>query len=534
MHGDCLDKMRELPSNHIDSIVTDPPYGLAFMGKKWDYDVPTIELWNEVLRVLKPGGHLLSFGGTRTYHRMVVNIEDAGFEIRDQLQWLYGSGFPKSHNVSKGIDKKFGAKREIVGIKQFERSPCRSDGSVGGNAPNAVGGKQKNKNDLKMQITAPSTDLAKQWDGYGTALKPSNEPIVLARKPLSEKTIVDNVLKWGTGALNIDGCRIGTEIRNSANMSSLGCMHDDNWVSKKSIAKTVQGRWPANTLFDHAAAQMLDEQSGILKSGEVKQGRSKGTNFAQSHAKKISQYSSPSSKGGASRFFFNCFSTESEVLNHECENTSARTVALFLKTIHQTIDSIAQPTVDIVLNAKFAQHVRCAGIQCDSCTTSIAADIVKMQTLNFGKVLSPILDCITDCKNSILHQNLASLAELKEDTDTTEIIQSLSKLFGSVLLVTDANIKRADLRNVRDQCRFLYQAKASKSERGGSTHPTMKPIKLMQYLCRLITPPNGIILDPFMGSGTTGLAALNESFDFIGIEKDNDYYDIAVKRISAN
>ena len=203
IHGDCLEVLMTLEDNSIDSIVTDPPYELGFMGKSWDSTgiAYNVELWKECLRVLKPGGHLLAFGGTRTYHRMACAIEDAGFEIRDCIQWLYGSGFPKSLDVSKAIDKKLGAERKTVGLK-----PYTNDGSIRGNSYNK-GGYER----VQLPITAPATPEAKQWEGWGTALKPANEPIVLARKPLSEKTIAENVMKWGTGGLNIEGCRIPTE-----------------------------------------------------------------------------------------------------------------------------------------------------------------------------------------------------------------------------------------------------------------------------------------------------------------------------------
>ena len=161
LKGNNIELLKSLEDNSVDSIVTDPPYGLSFMNKKWDYDVPSVEFWKEVYRVLKPGGHILSFGGTRTYHRMVVNIEDAGFEIRDQIMWLYGSGFPKSHNIGKAYDK-------------------------------------------KIEITKGQSE----WEGWGTGMKPANEPIVLARKPF-KGTVVDNVIEWGTGGINIDGCRVG-------------------------------------------------------------------------------------------------------------------------------------------------------------------------------------------------------------------------------------------------------------------------------------------------------------------------------------
>ncbi|HHW90957.1 MAG TPA: site-specific DNA-methyltransferase, partial [Clostridiales bacterium] len=198
---DCLEGMKLLDDNSVDSIVTDPPYELGFMGKKWDSTgvAYNVELWKECLRVLKPGGHLLAFGGTRTYHRMTCAIEDAGFEIRDCIQWLYGSGFPKSHDISKAIDKKLGAERKVIARKK----KLQSYGYEGNN----VYGGDVDRGGIQ-EITAPATPEAQEWEGWGTHLKPANEPIVLARKPISEKTIADNVLKWGTGGINIDDCRI--------------------------------------------------------------------------------------------------------------------------------------------------------------------------------------------------------------------------------------------------------------------------------------------------------------------------------------
>ena len=201
-HGDCLEVMAKLPESCIDSIVTDPPYGLSFMGKNWDHGVPGVEFWEQALRVIKPGGHMLAFGGTRTHHRLMVAIEDAGWEIRDCLMWVYGSGFPKSLNVGKAIDREAGAEREVIGRNSTSRG-------IKPGAHNYVGAGVWCK--AGHDITAPSTDAAKQWEGWGTALKPAWEPIVLCRKPISESTIAKNVVKWGTGALNIDGCRVGGE-----------------------------------------------------------------------------------------------------------------------------------------------------------------------------------------------------------------------------------------------------------------------------------------------------------------------------------
>ena len=365
--GDCLEKMKELSDNSIDSIVTDPPYGLSFMGKKWDYDVPGVDIWKECLRVLKPGGHLLSFGGTRTYHRMVVNIEDAGFEIRDQIQWLYGSGFPKSHNIKEG------------GFK-----------------------------------------------GWGTALKPANEPICVARKPLEKGlTVAENVLKWSTGAINIDGNRIpvsdtdpnhrrngsiNLEDGGKTSMFSMGGRNPKNNGNTLSFS----GRWPANIILDETAAEMLDEKSGVLKSGELKGYKSKesqntcmsGKNYEREHTK------STKSEGGASRFFY---------------------------------------------VAKASKRERNIGLE----------------------------------------------DQIKEKQGARPNSKDISEKFPD-----------HDHRST-----------------GGNNHPTVKPIKLMEYLIKLVTPFKGIVFDPFMGSGSTGVASKNLGFEFIGIEMNNEYFEIAKKRI---
>jgi DNA modification methylase len=395
MLGDNIESLKKLPANSIDSVVTDPPYGLSFMGKKWDYDVPSVDFWKEVYRVLKPGGHVLSFGGTRTYHRMVVNIEDAGFEIRDQIMWIYGSGFPKSLNVGKAVDKLNGNEREVIG-KRWELS---RDG---------VKRNPKNHNDEETQtiknMAVPSWNIdvtkgTSEWEGFGTALKPANEPICLARKPLSEKSVAENVLKWRTGGINVDGCRvettdslIGGGYTGNNNMVTANYALKDgrktpptNKLTKDDFIQP-EGRFPANIIFDEEAAEMLDEQSGQSRSSDSKwNGNGKELTHEWGY-KKYKRETGYTDKGGASRFF--------------------------------------------------------------------------------------------------------------------------------------------------------YQAKVSKAERNmgleegnKSTHPTVKPINLMTYLCRLITPPNGIILDTFMGSGSTGIAAQLEGFRFVGMEMDEDYFKIAEARI---
>ena len=302
-HGNCLDILRTMPDVSVDAVVTDPPYGLSFMGKKWDYDVPSVEIWEQCLRVLKPGGYLLAFAGTRTQHRMAVRIEDAGFEIRDMIAWMYGSGFPKSLNVSKGFDRQAGIlKPEFKGF--------------------TVAGSSHNPNISKTIPTkgyvppAPVTDEAKQWQGWGTALKPAMEPVTMARKPF-KSTVADNVQTYGTGAINIDGCRIGE-------------------------------RWPANILHD----------------------------------------------------------------------------------------------------------------------------------------------------------------------DSTDVVRGMG-----------------------EDARFFYCSKSTNEDRNDgcndNCHPTVKPTDLMRYLCRMVTPPGGIVLDPFTGSGSTGRGAVLEGFRFIGCEMDADYIKIAKARILA-
>ena len=240
IQGDCLEILKTLPDNSVDSCVTDPPYGLKFMGKKWDYNVPTVEQWEEVYRVMKPGAFLLSFGGTRTYHRMVVNIEDAGFEIRDQIQWLYGSGFPKSLDVGKAVDKLQGNEREVL----RESTPPPENfkkGTFDNRGPNSFG-------------NGEVTEGNSEYEGYGTALKPANEPICLARKPLSEKTVAANVLRWGCGGLNIDASRIGTEERINARQpiyhGNTGTFSAQGEIPTR-VDKTVTGRFPANVILTY-------------------------------------------------------------------------------------------------------------------------------------------------------------------------------------------------------------------------------------------------------------------------------------------
>ena len=322
--GDNLELLKQLEPNSIHSCVSDFPYNLGFMGKKWDtitnyYDWCKLRA-EGIYKALKPGGYCLIFGGTRTHHRLVCAFEDAGFEIRDEIQWIYGSGFPKSMDISKAIDKKAGAEREIVGIKpgheEFANRKSKGDtvfkgGMEGFDRPWLH---DEEKRQMYHMQTAPSTDEAKQWDGWGTALKPAHEPIMVARKPLSEKTVIDNVLKWDVGGINIndsriefsenDDPRIGKNYKHNAKAGLENGSHKDNASGQEQLLHNPQGRFPANIIFDEEAGQLLDEQSGTLKSGKNatrKNPDAKGYHGNWGTGQEMTTYGD---SGGASRFFY--------------------------------------------------------------------------------------------------------------------------------------------------------------------------------------------------------------------------------------
>ena len=402
LHGDCLEKLKVLKDNSIDSIVTDPPYGLSFMNKKWDYDVPSTDIWVECLRVLKPGGHLLSFSGSRTYHRMAVRIEDAGFEVRDQIMWVYGSGFPKSHNIGKAVDKLQGNEREVVGDKPYKSGNLKTE--------NILGGDYSMDNRVQLQETKGTSE----WEGWGTALKPSHEPIVLARKPLSEKTVAENVLRWGTGGINIDESRIATDDNTSRKVTDN--KNQIEIISSKKVGSVtddwMMGRWPANIIFDEEAGQVLDQQSGI-STGKVGMTQQSSPNkiygeFKSTGDTKVND--GKTDKGGASRFYY--------------------------------------------------------------CPKASKKDRDEGLDLHDDKTL-----------------NRVNSGGLENDPKWGPIVRK-------------------------------------------NNHPTVKPTALMLYLIKLVTPVNGTVLDCFLGSGSTGKAAIRGGFNFVGIEREKEYIDIAEARIN--
>lgn len=373
--GDCLDKLADIDADSLDSCVTDPPYGLNFMGKHWDHGVPGVDYWRAVFRVLKPGAHLLAFGGTVTYHRLVCAIEDAGFEIRDMVQWLYGSGMPKGINVSKAIDAHLGAERVYVGEGPFASRKPRP--YQGGSALNI------SVNDPRQghPITRPGSPEAQAWDGWHTALKPACEPIVLARKPLSEDTVAANVLRWGVGALNVGACRVAGTVTSNPLVRNARGFESDGLVQGRieDASVTSDGRWPANVIHD-GSPEVTDA--------------------------------------------FPDTGPSSDRPRHNNE-----------------------------------------------------------------------------------HKSVAKGRDLPHTT------QGHADDGGSV-------------------ARYFYSAKADDDDRLGSDHPTVKPVDLMQYLCRLVTPPGGLILDSFAGTGSTGEAAWREGFRCILIEREPAYQDHIRQRMA--
>ena len=476
--GDCRDRLKELPDNSIDSIVTDPPYELGFMGKSWDasgvaYDVT---VWQECLRVLKPGGHMLAFSGSRTYHRMACAIEDAGFQIRDQIMWVYGSGFPKSLNISKAIDKQNGRRfedryalgrhirerRELLGISRatvnswfgyvdgcehWERQdphgarvPTMTDWLL---LQDRLGlsndwhelitrieaerkiiaqrkahqwlfnpGEENIFVEKQLDITTPALAEAKEWDGWGTALKPAHEPIVLARKPI-EGTVANNVLTYGVGGINIDGCRVGDQVRpvmvRTETVVAASSMAGVSTGATSSGDMTSLGRFPAN--FIHDGSDEVLELFPDTKGGTWN--TTKGARHFNNDGEPTGYATSKSdgSTGSAARFFY-------------CAKASK-------KDRNEGLDGFAE--------------------------------------------------------------------------------------------------KRPDERSQTGMGTFDEKGVAKQANH----HPTVKPTELMRYLCRLIIPPNGTVLDPFTGSGSTGKASVLEGFSFIGVEQSEEYIAIAEARIQS-
>lgn len=493
-HGDCVEVLKGFTDCSFDSVVTDPPYGLEFMGKEWDsfgrtreyepregyadkgilphygrggrsQDVDRFkrranqefqnwcEEWAvECFRVLKPGGHLLAFGGTRTYHRMACGIEDAGFEVRDSLHWIYGSGFPKSLDISKAIDKAAGVEREIIGNGAPRSSLYEHSGT--GRAQDAT------KFANEYAITAPATDVAKQWEGWGTALKPAHEPIVVARKPLAEKTVAANVLKYGTGGINIDACRVVRDADDHSGWSASGSKASDNdSMSGPNYARDPKpdagGRWPPNVLLTHS---------------------------------------------------------------EECKPIGTRQVRNQSGSVSG--DELSKPTKDC-----YGEYDR----------------VPFMAYGDHGLESVEAWECVPGCPVKEIDRQSGTRKSAypgRPDQATAYAGTSVNGDGATYLSDKDAGLSYSDVGGAsRFFSCFKYQAKAPKSQRptvdGVAAHPTVKPIELMQWLVRLVTPSGGIVLDPFAGTGTTGEACLEEGFKCVLIEKDEGYLKLIQARLDA-
>lgn len=560
INDDCVDALKQFPDDHFESLVTDPPAGIAFMNKEWDKDKGGRDQWidwlekvmRECHRVLKPGAHGFVWALPRTSHWTAMALENAGFEVRDVVTHLFGSGFPKSHDISKALDKKAGVEREIIGVNPSSRPNSKTKGGRGFDA--ALGGETAGVQNL----TVPATPEAKQWYGWGTALKPASEHWILIRKPF-KGTVAENVMRYSTGAINIDASRIEAKDQDKLSKNwdreTIRDIRGDSYGhgdgksgGLKNNYNAPQGRFPSHFVMSHSpyctdeqcdiecAVKMLDGQSGVLHPGGQKSCGSKDANSTFGIGIDIERRAKFKDKGGASRFFM-CFRTEHDI-ETKCKNTHANNVARSLWHILATAEKFAPINADTMPNEKLVQAVKSVGIQCDSCATHIAVGLAGIKSWVFSHQRSKVFqDFIASYKNSTPIQNLASIVEKWESTGTIPTTQDLFTLFGCAQAAIEKPTKQESQSEDSDLIRFRYQAKASKRERNEGLrnktngHPTIKSIKLMQYLIRMVTPPGGWVLDPFTGSGSTGVAALKSGFNFQGIEKEVEYHQIAEARL---
>jgi len=566
VQGDCLDVMAGMPDGCVDTIITDPPYGLSFMGKAWDHGVPGVPFWEAALRVAKPGAFLLAFGGTRTYHRLACAIEDAGWQIRDCIMWLYGSGFPKSHNISKAIDKAAGAEREVIGIKpgheEFAGRQTKGhidfkDGTGGFDRPWMHDDKAR---EAYHQLTAPSTDEAKLFDGWGTALKPAWEPIIVAMKPC-DGTYANNAQAHGVAGLNIDDSRIAANGENpsedrraAARRSGKGGVDLHSALKarageppfKKDIARYCEskpsealGRWPANVILDEIAGGLLDQQSGesVSRQGQPRASVAPGDGYGMTHTG--AEYADT---GGASRFFMCCDYSQYELLlcrataiieawNYDLANTVDRTSAL---PSEHAASALSHAVTVASHGGKRLSDVQGLSTSVTPSELRRLCEHATIAILSIGDESLPASFRIDTAPSS---DSLANSAGPNAPTATTMTTPSPTSSDGcaesaiSITIASNTALGAAGLR----PSRFNYCSKASRSDRGkGNHHPTVKPLKLMEYLCRLTaTPTGGIVLDPFAGSGSTLVAAKRTGRQYIGIELNPEYAEIAQARIKA-
>lgn len=543
--GDCFEELKKLGENSIDALVTDPPAGISFMGKAWDSNRGGRLEWikwmsdvmRECMRVMKPGAHGLVWAIPRTSHWTATALEEAGFEIRDVITHHFGSGFPKSLDVSKAIDKAAGAEREVVAhgpkLKRMNGGSFDSE-------------ERRQREAEPTYITAPNTDAAKQWQGWGTALKPASEHWILVRKPISEKTVAANVLKWGTGALNIDASRILSDVKRPDKVCTCGESLENilvNSAAKKTgpeeaasltsiAALNAEGSQVDAELTTHSNGSTKRDTSG-LSSGTIKKESiatfsSIGTfGVSQSHQNTSSTTSTRTSKTTESKICNSC----SGLIISECTQDSLTNTQL--EAHKQSINAAGAQRGRFPANLVLSHSEFCTDEQCDiECPIAIM-DAQSGSLRARGNV---------SAKQHVGDYNASSYKFGNRESGFSGDSGGASRFFycakvspsernagcdelPDVLISGDVSLRQ---RGVHGQTGAPNKPLISKNH-----HPTVKPKKLMSYLIKLITPPNGVVLDPFMGSGSTGIAAKECGFSFIGIEREQDYFEIAQKRIDA-
>lgn len=545
-HGNCLDILAELPDASVDAVVTDPPYGLSnttpqqvadtlvrwvngdrdyipagagFMGRAWDAFVPPVAVWDECLRVLKPGGHVLAFAGSRTHDLMTLALRLAGFDIRDSVAWLYGSGFPKSLDVSKAIDKAAGAEREVTGRTL---TPFRVDaaadrgtslqGSVNGNLSRQTEGGYR-----YTEHTAPATPDAERWQGWGTALKPAFEPVVVARKPLAG-TVAANVLAHGTGALNIDGCRIEGQVPQVTQGLSADPSSWEPRSERRLSNPHAAGRWPANVVLDESQAAALDQQSG---EGQSRIGKPRGADHGDGWGMTATgtEYDD---QGGASRFFYTAKAAADERPFFfrpacECEDAWPTHTPSAARATDATTAQASSNTSKSGSDTTGSESPRAT-----RSTTSTGTSSTTIPTTS-SPSLRPTTSASTPAASSATGSG-GSPAGSAASSNPSELPTGISaaKDGRSTDAAGPVTSRAWSRTSVCGRCGAPSRREA---------HATVKPLSLMRWLVRLVTPPGGTILEPFAGSGTTVEAAILEGFHCVAIEREDDYLPLITQRI---
>ena len=627
INNDCLIALKELPENSIDAIVTDPPYGLSFMGKKWDYDVPSVEIWAECLRVLKPGGYLLAFAGTRTQHRMAVRIEDAGFEIRDMIAWIYGQGFPKSTNIFKQLQKNCTCgnmeayEKETIQGEQSSESHLRpmpetdisetvnsqnkqgevlqselseqsshetmlreesKESSIRGEEWVLEGGDNTQKTEGKLQgsdlskmpkgVSAngeegwlhnatqishgsileqtidqngsntshrPQSEqqqdrepctFCKQWGtqalgalGYGSALKPSLEPITVARKPISEKSLALNFLKWGVGGINIDGSRVGTE---EITTNGKGNQDGNTPIVPQSldfVGETHTGRFPANLIHDGS-----DEVLGLFpesKSGNGKANKYKEENPSLYYGGWGYQRNEDYGDNGSAARFFYCAKSSKRERNKGLDGTLT---VKYTGTIWKEENIVAAQLLKKVISG-MAQMSFSTGESGESLMVQFPKGSSFITETIINKIMtSQILNSLTLSLTNEYTQDANLEVELGGN-----LVENVANLKAWILTITKDNLGLALGANHVALEMLSQISKKENWKEATNFHSTVKPIALMEYLVKLVSKEGHTVLDPFLGSGTTGIACKNLNRNCIGIERDSEYVKIAEARINA-